>query len=29
MKHIPFKTKKPEGESNGKTLTLIGEFCQS
>ena len=29
MKKIPFKTKNPQGESNGKTLTLIGEFCQS
>ncbi len=29
MKKLPFKTKQPEGDSNGKTITLIGEFCQS
>lgn len=29
MKNIHFKTKETQKESNGKAITLIGEFCQS
>ena len=29
MENSNYKIKEPEGEPNGKTLTLIGEFCKN
>ena len=29
MENSNYKIKEPEGEPNGKTLTVIGEFCKN